>query len=41
MKAYVYSGEVSTPDYKYKEENVPPIEEDSKISNNRISSGKE
>lgn len=22
MKAYVYSGEISTPDYKYKEENV-------------------
>lgn len=22
MKAYVYSGEISTPDFKYKEENV-------------------
>lgn len=22
MKAYVYSGEISTPDYKYKEENI-------------------
>lgn len=22
MKAYVYSGEISTPDYKYKEETV-------------------
>lgn len=22
MKAYVYSGEISTPDYKYEEENI-------------------
>ena len=22
MKVYVYSGEISTPDYKYKEENI-------------------
>lgn len=22
MKAYIYSGEISTPDYKYEEENI-------------------